>query len=283
MASHSRLYTLEETAEHLTQRFGPHIASLMAYGSRVCGRPRAGSAYDFWLIVQDPERFHHANADFYLTRLNVPSSPEKQIALNREGPLFYSMNEEGIELKLAVMGEEDFVRVCGSDWWTVKGRMQKPLRFFCSSPAVEAAVTAARREGLQCGLNLVPRHFGLEDLLREIVGLSYRAEIRPERKGAKVLSILDSGRTELEKIYRPLLEEVPFVEGKDDAYADLRDEDQRRSARAATLHALKRSKWCRQSLRFVWRNYCSHRRPIRYLLLKVAGEIEKVVRRPASR
>ncbi len=50
-----------------------------------------------------------------------------------------------------------------------------------------------------------------------------------------------------------------------------------------TLRALRRSKWSGRSLRFVWRNYRSHRTPIRYVLMKLLGEIEKPVRRLFAR
>jgi hypothetical protein len=49
------------------------------------------------------------------------------------------------------------------------------------------------------------------------------------------------------------------------------------------LRALRRSKWCRQSLRFIWRNYRSYAKPLRYILLKMVGEVEKTFkRRPVS-
>ena len=271
--------TVSQAAELLLGRFGPHIAALMAYGSQVCGQARTGSAYDFWLIVRDPRAFHLENAEFYRTRLNRKSTPEKQIALNRAGPIFYGLNEDGLDIKLAVLGESDFVRLCNSDWWTVKGRMQKPLRAIRSSPAVDTAVLDARRKGLRCGLDLVTPRFTLDGLLREIIGLSYRAELRPEHKPAKIQSILESGRGELEAIYTPLLREVDFVEQRENEYLDRRDPDERARARVATLRVLRRSKWSRNSMTYLWRNYSSHHAPIRYMLWKILGEIEKAARR----
>lgn len=266
-------------ADSLLRRFGAHAAAVMAYGSRVCGQVRLGSAYDFWLVVRDVADFHRDNADFYRNQLNISSTPEQQIVLNRAGPLFYALQEDNFEIKFAVVGEEDFIRLCRGAWWTVKGRMQKPLRKIRSTPAVDAAILAAREEGLRCGLDLVPREFTFEQLLREIVGLSYRAEIRPEHKSAKIRSILDAGRAQLETIYRPLLEEVAFVEPRGENYTDLRSEEARHKAREATLRALRRSKWSRRSMRYLWRNYSSHRSPIRYVIRKLLGEGEKTLRR----
>ena len=105
--------------------------------------------------------------------------------------------------------------------------MQKPLRLFRSTPLVEQAILAARREALAAALNFVPQEFTLDRLLREIVGLSYRAEVRPENKAAKIRSIIEAGRAELERIYLPLLAELPHVERRGDGFADLRPADER--------------------------------------------------------
>ena len=280
--------TIDAVARKLLARYGEHAAALIAYGSRVFGQARLGSAFDFWLIVRDAEAFHRANAEFYRTCLNVPSTPDEQIRLNRAGPLFYALKEDGVEVKLAVLDERSLAEFCVHDWWTVKGRMQKPLRMIRSTPAVDQAILSARREALACALNLVPREFTMEELLREVIGLSYRAEMRPEHKSAKVRSILEAGRAELERIYRPLLAELPYVGPRSrpeqsrtggGGWLDRRGPEERRRARSATLRALHRSKWCRQSLRFIWRNYRSYAKPLRYILLKMVGEVEKSFRR----
>jgi hypothetical protein len=268
-------------AQKLLARYGEHVAALIAYGSRVFGQARIGSAFDFWLIVRDAGAFHRANAEFYRTCLNVPSTPEEQIRLNRAGPLFYALKEDGAEVKLAVLDERSLAEFCVHEWWTVKGRMQKPLRMIRSTPAVDQAILSARREALACALNLTPREFTMEELLREIVGLSYRAEVRPENKSAKVRSILDAGRAELERIYAPLLAELPYVEPRAEGWLDRRGPEERARARSATLSALRRSKWCRQSLRFIWRNYRSYAKPLRYIFLKMVGEVEKTFKRRA--
>ena len=275
--------TVEAAADYLLERFGGHAAALMAYGSRVCGRARTGSAFDFWLIVRDGEAFHRDNAEFYRTQLNVPSTPDEQVRLNRSGPLFYAVKPHGVEVKFAVVAERTFVALCRAPWWTVKGRMQKPLRVLRSTPAVDEALLDARREGARCAVNLVRREFTLTEFLHELVGLSYRAEIRPERKRAKIHSILEAGRVELEEIYVPLIEALSFVETQRTGYMDMRSREERAAGRRATLRALRRSKWSMRSMKFVWRNYRSHRSPIRYMVRKLLGEIEKLLRRRSKR
>jgi hypothetical protein len=266
-------------AERLIRRYDAHLAALMAYGSRAYGTARTGSAYDFWLIVRDPEAFHRSNAEFYRTQLNVASTAEEQIELNRTGPIFYSLFLDGAEIKLAVMGEQQFTEFCRMDWWTVKGRMQKPLLAFRSSPIVDEAILAARREALACAISLLPPGFSVDQLLHEIAGLSYRAEVRPENKTAKIHSIVEAGRAELERIYQPLLAELSYVERHGDRCIDRRTEAERKKARKATLRSLRRSKWSRRSIRYIWRNYRSHGRPVRYILMKMFGEVEKTLRR----
>jgi hypothetical protein len=271
--------SVESAARCLKQRYGKHIAALMAYGSQVFGGARRGSAYDFWLIVKDPAAFHQDNAEFYRTGLNLKSTPEEQTTLNRVGPLFYALECGDMQIKIGVLGEAELAQLCRDEWWTVKGRMQKPLRMISSTPAVDEALLAARREGLICGLNLAPREFTLDELLTQIVSLSYRAEVRPEAKSAKIAAILEGSGEQLEGIYRPLLQELPYVEERGNTFADHRTEIERHRARTATLHALKRSKWCRQSRSFIWRNFRSHRSPISYLIRKIIGEFEKLCKR----
>lgn len=271
--------SLTAAAGCVMRRYDEHAAALLAYGSRAFGLARTGSAYDFWLILRDPEAFHRANAEFYRTQLNVKSTPEEQINLNRTGPLFYALLEDNLSIKLAVLGEADFARLCRDSWWTVKGRMQKPLVPMRTTEVVDAAILAARREAAACGVNLVRRVFTMAQLLREVVSLSYRAEIRLELKGAKVRSIVQAGRVELDEIYRPLLAELAYVRERGGQFEDLRGEVERARGRRGTLSALRRSKWSRQSRRQIMRNYKSHGSPIRYLGMKVVGEVEKTLKR----
>lgn len=272
--------TVESAAAVLLERYKPHIAALIAYGSRVYGEARRGSAYDFWVIVHDADTFHQFNADFYRTGLTIPSSAEEQMRLNRTGPLFYSIRGSHPEIKFAVLGEKEFCELCANDdWWTVKGRMQKPLKIIHATARIEAAILAARREGLASAINLLPREFTTDALIEMIVSLSYRAEIRPENKRAKIQSIVKKGGMALREIYLPLVRELPYLAQQDNQWRDNRSDEERVRARRSTFAALRRSKWCKRSMRFIWRNFRSHGSPIRYIFMKVAGEFEKAARR----
>lgn len=263
----------------ILEKYGDCVVGLMMYGSMAYGRPRKGSIPDFWVIVDDLEAFHSRNAGFYRMQLNKPSTVEKQIALNRGGPLFYRLTEGGAAMKLAVIGEADFVRICRGPRMVIKGRMQKPLKMIRTTPAIEEAIADAQQDGLKHALNLVPRRFTMEEFLINLVSLSYLAEIRPERKTAKIRSIVDAGRKELEAIYAPLLEACDHVEQEDDHYADTRDPAARKQGRRATRRYLRGNKWSLDQLRYICRNYRSYGAPIRYIWEKVLGEIEKWRRR----
>jgi len=261
--------------EIIVEKYGDCIAGLIKYGSLVFGEPRRGSVHDFWVIVRDPGEFHFRNAAFYRTHLQRPSTPQEQIDLNRGGPNFYSLQERGVRMKLAVIGERDFVRLCRAPTMVVKGRMQKPVRVIRSTDAIERAIRDAREDGMKDAVNLLPRRFALEDFLPVLASLSYRAEIRPERKQAKIRSIIGAGRQEFERIYRPLLAACPCLHRERRWYVDVRDREERERGRGRTLARIRRCKWSPGQFRYIYRNYRSYRTPLRYIWEKIWGEVEK--------
>jgi len=268
---------------YLVQRYGDNVVGLLKYGSMAFGVPHRHSVHDFWVIVRDLHAFHAANADFYRTRLNVVSSVEDQIAANRIAPNFYALEENGLRMKLAVLSEHDFARLCKAKMMFVKGRMQKPLRAIRITAAVQHGIDAARIEGASHAVNLCPERFTFEQFLYQLCSLSYRAEIRPERKRAKIQSIIDKGRTELGRIYRPLLARMPHIHANGNGYRDVRSADQKRLARTRTMGYLRRCRWSAMTLRLIWRNYRTHSTPIRYIIEKIIGEIEKGLHRHRER
>ncbi len=262
-------------AELLLRKYEDNLAGLIMYGSIAYGRPRRGSIPDFWVIVKDLKRFHASNASFYRTGLNKPSTVAEQIRLNRSGPNFYACEEDGLKMKLAVIGLEKFLSMCRASSFTVKGRMQKPLRMFRSCPAIEEAITHARQDAARHGVNLVPREFDIHQFLHAAASLSYRAELRPENIDTKVREILDAGGDEMGRIYLPLLEELPYLRRTDGKFLDTRSPSERKRARRETLRYLGQCKWSREGIEFIVRNYRSYRTPLRYMWDKVIGEFLK--------
>lgn len=257
----------------LLERFGDLIVGLIHYGSTAFGAPHSGSTADFWVIVEDLLAFHRRFAGASQRALAA-----RRIALNRDGPCFFAVHEGALHLKMGVISRRAFGRWCRARSFYVKGRMQKPLRILRAEPDILAAIADARRDGVDWALDLLPARFTFEQFLLTLLGLSYRTEIRPEWVGRKVQSILRAGREELERIYRPLLEAHENVtKTAGGAYEDRRPASEKRLARHRALQALRRMRWSGETFRNIWRNYLTHPRPIRYILRKVGGEIEKLL------
>jgi hypothetical protein len=271
--------TLLKEEQYLFDKYGDNLVGLIGYGSMVFGRPRAGSLRDYWVIYRDYEDFHSRNEEFYKESLNKKSTVEEQIRTNKEGPNFYQWidKENDIHIKTAVMQEDDFYRFCTSEPLVVKGRMQKPLKIVRVSKKVQEGIDAARREGAELGINLINKEFTFDDFLFAVQSLSYRAEIRPEGKNRKIYSIIDKGKDELDRIYRPLLEELPFVEKKDEhTYVDTRLDETKKELKKKTLKMLKRLKWSRQAFKILIRNYATFNNPVKYTFMKAVAELKKV-------
>jgi len=265
--------------QFLLKRYGDNIAGLIKYGSMAFGEPYRRSVHDFWVIVRDLHAFHSLNAEFYRTRLNHPSTVEKQVEANRFAPNFYSIHEDGLAIKAAVIAEHDFDRLCHARLMFVKGRMQKPLRIIRSTPRIDRAISDARREGAYHALNLCRRQFTLDEFLYQLCSLSYRAEIRPEHKHAKIMSIINSGGAMFRGIYADILATIPTLTFDGRTYSDTRTRQERVLARRRTLGYIRRCKWSWNTIKLIWRNYRTHSAPLRYLWDKITGEIEKALRR----
>jgi len=269
--------------QYLIDRYGDNVVGLLKYGSMAFGKPHSKSVHDFWVIVKNLRAFHRANEDFYRTELNVPSTVAEQVAANRVAPNFYAIEKYGLRMKIAVVSEHDFARFCRAKMMFVKGRMQKPLRVIRTTPLIEQAIEAARREGARHAVNLCPPRFTTEKFLYELCSLSYRAEIRPERKRAKVQSIIDASRPHIDRIYDPLLQSMVDVETNGESYLDTRSEQNRWLERRKTMGYLRRCKWSSNTIRLIWRNYRTHSAPITYIWHKIIGEFEKALDRHRAR
>ena len=259
----------------LLAKYGDNVAGLIGYGSMVYGRTRKRSVYDCWIIVKDLRAFHERNQDLYGRVLNKPSSVEEQIRLNQRWINFYAVTENGIDMKWAVVSEEDFVRFCHDKWMFVKGRMQKPLKVFRSTPAIDAAILAVRREATRQAVDLLGSSFTFDEFLRTAISLSYRADIRPEPMEAKVSSIIEAAGEVLPGIYKPLLQELVFVEEHEGLYQDTRPQAEQDKARRRTRWYLWKARFHLGYRKVLWRNYRTYKHPLRYVFYKVSDAMAK--------
>ena len=274
---------LDRESTWLLDRYGANAVGLIKYGSMAFGQPHRKSVHDFWIIVRDLRAFHESNADFYRTELNHPSTSEEQVRRNRFAPNFYFFRDDDVAIKAAVLSEADFARLCRSKMMFVKGRMQKPLRMIRTTPVIDAAIRDAREEGARQAVNLCASRFTLREFLYQLCSLSYRAEIRPERKRAKIQSIIDSGGRRLRDMYAALLVGMEGLRRDGRSYVSLRSAEERKMLRKRTLGYLRRCKWSMDTLRLIWRNYRTHSSPLRYIWDKLVGEAEKAGRRCRER
>ena len=269
--------TIHPTPEErwLLDRFGDLIVGLIHYGSTAFGRPRKGSTRDFWVIVDDLTAFHRRFTP-PARNGNGASSVAERVRRNRHGPSFYAMENGELMLKMAVISRDTFCRRCRERSYYVKGRMQKPIRVVRADDGICAAIDHAREEAVTRALDLLPSEFDFEAFLLTLLGLSYRTEVRPEFTGRKVRSILESGRAELDAMYRVRLDAVPYVEGVNGHNHDMRPRYMKGRERRRALRACREMKYSHVALANIYRNYMSHPQPIRYIVRKIAGEFEKL-------
>lgn len=259
----------------LLAKYGDNVVGLIGYGSMLYGQTRKSSVYDCWIILKDPKLFHAQNEELYRHSLNKPSNAKEQIRLNQGWINFYAVTENGIDMKWAVVSENDFLRLCYNKWMFVKGRMQKPLTIFRSTKRIEEAILAARREATRQAADLLDSSFSLDDFLHMAMSLSYMADIRPESIRVKVSSIIESARETLYKIYEPLLRELDYIKEYEGVYRDTRPDTAQMKARLQTRWYLWKAKFHLGYRKVLWRNYRTYKHPLRYVFYKIYDEMMK--------
>lgn len=259
----------------LLTKYGDNVVGLIGYGSILFGRTRKSSVFDCWIILKEATLFHEQNEELYQHSLNKPSNAKEQIRLNQGWINFYAVTENGIDMKWAVVSENDFLRFCHDKWMFVKGRMQKPLKIYRSTKAIEEAISAARREATRQAVDLLDSPFSLDDFLRKALSLSYMADIRPESIRVKISSIIESARGNLHEIYQPLLQELDYTTEYEGVYNDTRPDNVKRKAWLQTRWYLWKAKFHLGYRKVLWRNYRTYKHPLRYVFYKIYDEMLK--------
>lgn len=265
--------------EFLLTKYGDNVVGLIGYGSMLYKRTRKSSVYDCWIILKDAALFHQQNADIYQHCLNKPSTVAEQIRLNQGWINYYAVTQNDIPMKWAVVSERDFLMLCADKWMFVKGRMQKPLKVFRSTPAIDKAIAEARREAARQAVDLVKSPFQFDDFLRVAMSLSYMGDIRPECVPLKVSGMIESGGQMLHEIYEPLLEELDYVEESNGLFRDTRDEGIQRRAWMKTRWYLWTCKFDPKYCKALWRNYHTYKHPLRYVFRKIVDETKRKLNR----
>ncbi|MBN1232307.1 MAG: hypothetical protein JXA60_03020 [Candidatus Coatesbacteria bacterium] len=269
--------TIAERAFYLEQEYGDNIDTLFAYGSLVFGKPRKKSIPDFLVIIKDIVVFHKMNEDFYASGLTIPSNSDEQIKLNELWPNFYNLESPYGEMKAGVMSKEYYLNAIYKDNMFIQGRIQKPLGILWSSRETEEALLFARRKGALHALNLLPVSFSFREFAEKLSSLSYLSEIRPENINRKIKDIVETGYSQFESIYKPILNEVDYIKYIGEEYKDTRSHEEKEKARNETLDFQKKQKWAWKSIKRIFQNAINYKHPLNYIVDKIKGEINKTL------
>jgi hypothetical protein len=220
------------TNEILRRTGEKNLVYALEYGSYVTGDASPTSIHDVMIIVGDVKKFHHDNLLLQKADYGNPKTAGWHTFLNKFGFNFYQTKFRGendlvVPAKFAVISKENFIKGCngtfsdkdderqGAFGLYVAGRIQKaallPLykRKDASTAEIESGINMARIDGVWFALGLLENKFSYEDLLHAYVSLSYKADVRVEKKGKVNELIKRSGKNYAEML-NPII--INFIE-----------------------------------------------------------------------
>ncbi|MGE4323872.1 MAG: hypothetical protein AB7E60_12705 [Sphingobium sp.] len=171
-------------AAALAARYPQAARAVLFYGSCLREASLDGLMLDFYLIVSD---YPAAYGKSWLVRANrlIP-------------PNVFPFEHDGLIAKYAVLSVADFARLCGSgaDNVSVWARFAQPSRLLWAADAaarhaVTGAVATAAPTLLSLARPMLPVDADVMDMWKTGFALTYRAELRAERKG-RSLSIVEA-------------------------------------------------------------------------------------------
>jgi hypothetical protein len=207
-------------AAFLARSLGPSTVAIIHYGSRAQGRkPRADSAYDFFVIVDNYRAAYESLSatvgTSYSARLatalahvlppnvisvTVPDEPHCPIA--------------SLRAKCCVISLAHFERACSprrQDHF-VQGRLFQFVvmawkRDVQAAQDVERAIARAREETFGWGRPSLPDQFTVDQYVHAVLARSLEGEIRPE-VGDHAKTLAEAQQAALRAIYSPLLQSL---------------------------------------------------------------------------
>jgi hypothetical protein len=217
MADESRS---QRMAEVIARASGGGALAVIQYGSHArAGDARAGSAHDFFLIVEDYLGAYAA------LRQNVGTSYDPRVAalLNRflppnvvaiQSPDF---GDPGASAKVAVLSLPH-LRRAGSgrprDHFTAGRLFQHVKLMWARDAAARGAVLdilkQIRRRTVEWGGPYLPHEFDAAQYVEALLRRSYRAEVRPETD-ERVATVLAGQREELVREYETVLADLAHI------------------------------------------------------------------------
>ncbi len=201
-------------AAFLARSLGPSTVAVIHYGSRAQGRqPRADSAYDFFVIVDN----YRAAYESLAATVGTSYSPRVATALAHVlAPNVIAVTDPatGLPAKCCVLSLAHFERACSTrrkDHF-VQGRLFQFVVIAWQRDAqaalnVGTAIARARGETFGWGRPSLPERFTVDQYVRSVLGRSLDGEIRPE-VGDHAATLAAAQHEALRAIYSPLLEKL---------------------------------------------------------------------------
>jgi hypothetical protein len=203
-----------ELAAFLARSMGPTTAAILHYGSRAQGRqPRADSAYDYFIIVDE----YRAAYESLAATVGTSFSPRLAAGLSHVLPpnvISITERDTGRRAKCCVISLADFMRACSPQRRDhfVQGRLFQFVVFAWTRDAAAAqqvatAIAGARAATFTWGRPSLPERFTVDQYVHAVLGRSLAGEIRPE-VGDHAQTLAGAQQESLRAIYAPLLESL---------------------------------------------------------------------------
>jgi hypothetical protein len=189
--------------DHFRRRHGDALAAVIFYGSCLLAETRtATSFYDFYLLTDAPLRFFGNPWQSALSAVLPPSIFYGQVARAGQPPLRY----KSCVISLRQFGLQTSAR---ADDLHHLGRFSKRFALiYARDEATRQLIARGARAALEAllphSLALLPRVFGVEDLVRQQLSLSYLGEERVAEP-TKVERLMMGERTYYLELHRLLL------------------------------------------------------------------------------
>jgi len=196
-------------AGFLARSMGPTTVAVLHYGSRAQGRqPRADSAYDYFIVVDDYRAAYNSLATTVgtATALAHILPPNVISVTDRAG--------DGRRAKCCVISLAHFKRACSPrrrDHF-VQGRLFQFIAIAWKRDAaahreITDAIAEARAATFIWGRPSLPERFTVDQYVHAVLSRSLSGEVRPE-VGDHAKTLADAQRDTLRAIYSPLLEHL---------------------------------------------------------------------------
>jgi hypothetical protein len=202
-------------AEFLAASLGSTTVAILHYGSRAQGRrPRADSAYDYFIVVDD----YRAAYESLAATVGTSYSPRTATVLSHVLPpnviSITDRSGDGRRAKCCVISLAHFVRACSPrrrDHF-VQGRLFQFIalawaRDEAAVRQVSDAIAEARAATFDWGRPSLPERFTVDQYVHAVLARSLAGEIRPE-VGDHAQTLADAQRDSLRAIYLPLLQSL---------------------------------------------------------------------------